>query len=74
MPVSNHGRLIEHSERSRSSAKKDMKLVVSAGPQGPERAINSVMSGICEQRRAFVCSSIKHESLILAQNERWRQA
>ena len=37
-------------------------------------AINSVMSGICEQRRAFVCSSIKHESLILAQNERWRQA
>ena len=37
-------------------------------------AIDSVMSGICEQRRAFVCSSIKHESLILAQNERWRQA
>jgi hypothetical protein len=36
MPVSDHGRLIEHSERSRSSAKKDMKPIVSAGPQWPE--------------------------------------
>jgi hypothetical protein len=74
MLVSNHGRLIEHSERSRSSAKKDMKLIVSADQQWPERAINSVMSGISEHRRSNVSSTIIPESLIMAHNERWRQA
>ena len=68
------GELIELSERSRSSARHLIDVRLFRACDGTEAA-KPRQKMFCEQRRSVSTSlGSKHESLILAQNERWRQA